>query len=228
MKKVLLALISLSFLIGCSSNENEANPSNEQEQPTQSQATKATYKVEVTFAWSQSNFPMNYPSGDHFSPLIGWVHNSTTTFFDENTTASAGIKTMAETGGTSTLKSEIESKIQAGEGLKVVTGSGLGSGTGTVTVEIEVTKENPLVTLSTMIAPSPDWYVALVDANLYENGKFLDQKTFEAFPYDAGTDSGTNYTSANLATNPQGKITKITGAPFNTGKTIATVKFTKQ
>lgn len=220
MKNAFLLAVVMLFL-GCSSNDNLSNPVNSDE-------TKATYKVEFIMNWNASNFPKNFPLNDHFSPLIGWVHNSTTTFFDETTTASVGIKTMAETGGTSILKSEINTKIKSGEGLKVISGSGLGSGTGTITVEIEVTKKNPLVTLATMIAPSPDWYVALVDANLYENGKFLTTKTFNAFAYDAGTDSGINYTSVNEETNPQGKITKITGSPFNTGKIIATVKFTKK
>lgn len=222
MKNFLFSVFVFAFLASCSSDD-EAN-SIPTPTPTE---TMAKYKVEVMMDWSEANFPTNYPSNDHFSPLIGWVHNSSTTFFDVGTTASDGIKIMAETGGTSTLKSEIESKISAGEGYKLISGSGLGSGTGVITVEIDVTNENALVTLATMIAPSPDWYVALLDANLYESGGFVAEKTFEAFAYDAGTDSGTNYTSANAVTNPRGNIAKITSSPFDTGKTIATVKFTK-
>lgn len=220
MKNVFLTLITILFL-SCSS-DNDTNS----EKPDANELT-AKYKIEVMFDWSAANFPKNFPSGDHFSPLIGWVHNSNSTFFNEETVASNGIKVMAETGGTSALKSEIAAKIEAKDGYKLISGSGLGSGTGMISVEIEVTKENSLVTLATMIAPSPDWYVALVGANLYENGSFVSQKTVEAFPYDAGTDSGTEYTSANQATSPQGKIKKITYAPFDTVKTIATVKFTK-
>lgn len=224
MKKLFLAIYTV-FFVSCSSGDTDINSVVKKATPKE---TKATYKVEVMLNWNVSNFPKNFPAGDHFSPLIGWTHNTSTTFFDEGTIASEGIKIMAETGGTSALKSEIEARIKANEGYKLIFGSGLGNGTGTITVEVEVTKENYLVTLATMIAPSPDWYIALVDANLYENNAFIVEKTFNAFPYDAGTDSGTDYTSSNQVTNPQEKIRKITYSPFNTGSVMAIVKFTKK
>jgi hypothetical protein len=40
--------------------------------------------------------------------------------------------------------------------------------------------EHPSITLATMIAPSPDWYIAVVNINLFENNSFVNQKTVEA------------------------------------------------
>lgn len=217
MKKLFFLFIAF-VLVSCSSDD-ESMSNTEQD--------KAKYKVVITMNWSNTNFPTDYPSGAHFSRLIGWIHKTNGDFFKEGTTASAGIKNMAETGGTSPLNTEINAKIANKEGLQLVSGSGLSSGTGTIEVEIEVNTENPAATLATMIAPSPDWYVAIVNESLLENGAFVATKTVNAFAYDAGTDSGVNYTSANEVTSPQGTIQKITSSPLDGNVPIATVTFTK-
>ena len=60
-----------------------------------------------------------------------------------------------------------------------------------------------------MIAPSPDWFVGVSGLSLYENGEWISQKVVELVPYDAGTDSGVSYNSANLATANPEPISKI-------------------
>lgn len=81
-------------------------------------------------------------------------------------------------------------------------------------MEIKVTEEYPLVTLVTMIAPSPDWLVGVDSLNLYEDGAFVNEKTVVLYGYDAGTDSGTTYSSPNDPTDPPVSIFKIEGYPF--------------
>jgi hypothetical protein len=91
--------------------------------------------------------------------------------------------------------------------------------------------EHPSITLATMIARSPDWYIAVVNINLFENNSFVNQKTVEAHVYDAGTDDGVTYTSPDEISDPQQPITLIVDSPFGNGvklnATIATVTFTK-
>jgi len=53
-----------------------------------------------------------------------------------------------------------------------------------------------------MLAPSPDWYTGIVNLNLYKNNKWVDEMTVKGVVYDAGTDSGVTYKSANLKTDP--------------------------
>ena len=65
-----------------------------------------------------------------------------------------------------------------------------------------------------MIAPSPDWFVGVDSLNLYEDGAFVDEKTVVLYAYDAGTDSGTTYTSPDDPTDPAVPIFKIEGYPF--------------
>ena len=135
---------------------------------------------------------------------------------------------MAELGATSPLSNEINQKIVDGEGYELVIGENLGSGVGKIKVDVNVNKENSSVTFATMIAPSPDWYLAVVNINLLENEEFVNEKIVTASIYDAGTDSGTNYTSINEITNPQQPISKLSYSPLSNGASLATVTFTKK
>tara|TARA_R110001583_G_scaffold50403_2_gene157321 strand:+ start:16481 stop:17158 length:678 start_codon:yes stop_codon:yes gene_type:complete len=192
----------------------------------------ASYTVTFTMHWNSTDFPKDYPSGAHFSPLIGWSHPASSQLFNVGTTASAGIESMAEDGATATLQTELEAKIAAGEGLDFVIGSGLGSGTGEITVDVDVNSENPAVTLVSMVAPSPDWYVAALNVNLYDGTHFATSKTITAAVYDSGTDDGISFTSANADADPQGLISLIIDAPLGDGTELptafATVTFVKK
>ena len=105
------------------------------------------------------------------------------------------------------------------------------SGTGTISLEVEIDEDYSAVTLSTMIAPSPDWYVAVVGVDLFENGEFVNSKKVNGRMYDAGTDSGETFTSSNIATSPQDTISYITIPPLVLGiapqPEISEVTFTK-
>jgi len=192
----------------------------------------ATYTVTFTMNWNSQDFPTDYPSGAHFSKLIGWSHKTSSEFFKTGTMASAGIESMAETGATDVLQSELEAKITSSEGLQWVIGDGLSAGTGEISVDILVNAENPAVTLASMVAPSPDWYVAIVNVNLSDTNKFVDSKTITALVYDAGTDDGITYTSADADSSPKAPISLFVDAPLGDGNSLptafASVTFTKQ
>ena len=219
MNKIFVVIL-LTLLAGCNS---DVEPIVE--------ADTARYKVDFNLNWNSTVFPIDYPANDHFSKLIGWSHSTNTTFFVEGTMASEGIKRMAELGSTNPLNDEINDKILNGEGLMFVEGNGLGSGVGTISIEVKVSEDYPLVTLSTMIAPSPDWYAAIVHFDLLEGDEFIDVKTTDILVYDAGTDSGLTYASANEPNNPQIEIAQITQPPLGNGivvtPAIGSVTFTK-
>ena len=187
--------------------------------------------VTLSINWNSTDFPQDYPENAHFSKLIGWSHDTNQMLFKVGTLATAGIKNMAETGSTSPLESELDSLVELQQGLDSYIGSGLSTGTGDIELNIEVSNKFPAVTMATMIAPSPDWYIAFVNINLMENGSFVDTKTVDAHVYDSGTDDGTTYTSENAVTTPQENITLFVDSPLGDGSalnaTIATVTFTK-
>jgi hypothetical protein len=219
MRKLIPVLLLLSVLFSC-------------KKETGRDLSKAQYKVVLTFNWNAQNFSTDYPSNAHFSPLIGWSHQANNTFFSVDSLASPGIKDMAERGRTTPLDNELNAKIANGEGYQMYIGSDLASGVGEIKIDVEVTQNFPEVTLVSMLAPSPDWYIAALNVNLLENGSFVKEKKVDVLIYDAGTDSGVTFTSANLVTSPPDSISIIITSPLGNGSVvnpvIATAHFIKQ
>ena len=157
-------------------------------QATHANAQSVTYRVTFEGKWTTAVTPGGLPSGAHFSPLIGAVHNDRVSFWSSGGTASAGVESMAEIGGTSALRGEIAS---AGSNAHAVLAKSVPfGGTASATIEFTVTPDHPLVTLVTMVAPSPDWFVGVSGLSLREGGSWLNSRTVNLFPYDAGTENG--------------------------------------
>ena len=192
----------------------------------------AMYEVRFVFDWNSTDFPNDYPSSAHFSQLVGWVHEKDHSYFKEGELASSGIEQMAETGSTTTLVNELESLIDQNKGLATYTGSGLNGGVGTISIDIDVNRDFPAVSLASMLAPSPDWFVACASVNLLdEDNKFVLEKTLVGHLYDAGTEEGNTFSYDNEETQPQSPITRITEPPMGDGTdvkpSLCTVIFTK-
>src|SRR5688572_19766034 len=67
----------------------------------------ARYQVVFNATWSQQTHPTNWPSGAHWSGLVGGTHNDNVHFWRTGETASEGIRLMAERGQQATLLNEI-------------------------------------------------------------------------------------------------------------------------
>lgn len=189
-----------------------------------SQEYSATYRVTFVGEWSQKSHPTSYPANAHFSNLIGNTHNQNGQIWQPEGLASPGMEVMAETGGTNTLSSEIDASIKLGHSKYKLTGPGP-EANDIVSFEIEVTYSHPLVSLVTMIAPSPDWFVGVHGVSLIENEFWVAEAMYELLPYDSGTDSGTNFTSSNQDTNPAEPIHLITTSPLDNGVPLGVLFF---
>ena len=168
--------------------------------PAQGNAQSATYRVtfEGKFTASALASGVSVPSGERFTTLIGAVHNGSVTFWSSGGTASAGVEGVAELGDTGTFKSEINANMNA---VTVFEQSIASGGTATATVDIVVTTDHPRVTLLSMVAPSPDWFVGVSGLSLLDvQGDWLALHTVDLFPYDAGTEEGTKFSLSNAAT----------------------------
>ena len=198
--------------------------------PAQGNAQSATYRVtfEGKFTASALASGVSVPSGEHFTTLIGAVHNDSVTFWSDGGTASAGIESMAEIGGTGTLRSEINAAMP--NALAVISQSIASGGTATTTVDITLTTGHPLVTLTSMIAPSPDWFVGVSGLSLRNTSDdgWQPSLSVDLFPYDAGTEDGTEFSLSNPDTSPQGAIASIKGTGKFSNEPIATLTFTLQ
>ena len=100
--------------------------------------------------------------------------------------------------------------------------------TKSVTLQIKVKGMYSWVSLISMIAPSPDWFVGVDSYNLCgSNGQWKDTATVNLLAWDAGTDHGYNFNSANNATMPPDVIKMITANSNTVIKDNANTPFGK-
>ena len=188
----------------------------------------ATYTVTFTGAWTAEATPGGVPDGAHFSPLIGGVHNADVAFLEAGGTATPGIESMAERGRTATLTEEIQA---AGANALSVLRKDSGPGaTASDTFEaVTVTADHPRITLLSMIAPSPDWFVGVFGLSLLDaEGNWADALTVNLYPWDAGTEGGDDFSFDNAATVPPGTIVSLRGTGRFSDAPIATLTFSLQ
>ena len=188
----------------------------------------ATYEVTFDVTWSAATHPLDFPNSAHFSGLVGGTHSAAVAFWAPNTQASLGIQRMAEWGQQTTLAGEVQDAITAGTAGSVILGPAIPSLPASAMTTFTATPDFPLVTLTTMIAPSPDWFVGVADLDLRPGGAWVDELTVVLYPWDAGTDSGATYTSGDAPTTPHVPVFAITGAPFTPGEPIGTFTFRLQ
>jgi hypothetical protein len=222
MKAFSLALLFLVLLIGCSKNENLVI----QPEPD----ANARYRLTFNATWSAQTHPTEFPPTAHFSGLIGMTHNSSVMLFSKGELASDGIKNMAETGGKNPLEAEIQAFISIGTGNTFISGGGIGSSPGEVSIEFDINSTHSLVSVVSMVAPSPDWFIAVSSINLIENNEWLATKTITVNIYDAGTDDGSTFISPDFPTLPPLPIDNITTPPLAVNNIVAplgSITFTK-
>ncbi len=226
-RRLFLAISLLTTLVvaGCSSAALPSTPSAVAGVPTPAPtpapapdpitaAATARYRATFQATWTAATHPDDFPSSAHFSPLVGGTHSGRIAFWLEGTLATLGIRNMAERGLTSTLSEEVSAAIGAGAAEHLIAGGGISSPAVT-SVEFEVSQAFPLVTLVSMIAPTPDWFVGVSGLALFENNRWADERRVELIPWDAGTDSGATFTSPDLPTTPSLPIARIVTAPLS-------------
>ena len=225
---LVLAALGAVFVVPGSAWAQDTSLTPSPDDPDVAVRSEARYTITFTGAWTTTVTPGGLPGGAHFSRLIGGVHNDEVTFLESGEEASAGVESMAEVGGYSTLRSEINA---AGDDrLSILQGtSDTLSPTATVAFsDVSLSTDHPRVTLLTMIAPSPDWFVGVSSLSMLDSsGGWKESVTVDLYPWDAGTEDGTEFSLSNSATNPKGNITSLQGVgKFNSNK-IATLTFTR-
>ena len=181
-------------------------------------AETVTYRLEVDNTWSQETHPGRMPpERAHFSWLGGGTHSDRISFWQEGQLASPGIVEMAETGVIDMLVGEIDQQIDEGNAFSslpyrwwVCADGIVNESCGTSIFEFEVDSEFPLVTLVTMLGPSPDWFVGVSGLNLRDGARWRPQVVVDLHPYDGGTRSENEWALYGDFNNPPEPISLIT------------------
>ncbi|CAB4007311.1 Hypothetical predicted protein [Paramuricea clavata] len=174
----------------------------------------ANYTLTRRGDWTDARHPNSPPASVRgFSETVGCSHNARYVMWAPGIKATTGVKNVAEAGNVTAIEAEMDIQIALKKAFKRYVGVMMVGGRSNDTIpNIEVNSEYPFVSFISMIAPSPDWFVGVRDLNLCNTatGEWRDREVRELFPYDAGTDSGVNFTSPDEVTNPPINIHRIT------------------
>lgn len=170
----------------------------------------ARYQVDIDFNWSAA------PELDaHWSRLIAFAHSSRYTLFEDGATASSGLALVATNGRVSVLEAELAEGRRRGRVGQHVVLPGIAS-PGTFTFALDVDVMFSRMSFATMLAPSPDWFSGLSHVNLRDEDVWRDQFSVALWPWDAGVDSGPDYTEPNIDTQPRQSVRLLTHPDFLT------------
>lgn len=220
MIKIKLILVA-SLIVCISCKKNSVEPLED--------ASSMKYNVEINITWNAQS--PAWPDRDaHFSWIGGATHNAQVKFWEAGTLASPGIDLMSITGLTTELIAEIQIEITKGNAENLINQQHwfcpdeiTHPKCGELSFETVVTKEFPLVSLVSMLGPSPDWFIGIESLSMVDNnGTFIPHIVYELFPYDAGILSDNSVISSDCCnreplSDPQENIHLIT---TESGETI--------
>jgi len=154
-------------LVACGKEEPKPGPARAAPPPRQVMpAAPAEYQVVVKSTWTPRNQPLEYPSGAHFSGLIGASHNANYEIFELGSRPTRGLERLSEEGKHSPLNDEIRAAIKAGSALEMFETGGLKNFRDSLVATVHVDAKHPMVSVVNMIAPSPDWFTGASSVNL--------------------------------------------------------------
>ena len=176
----------------------------------------ATYGVTFRATWDATSHGDSppFPSGAHFSRVVGTTHVAEASFWSSGGVATAGIEIMAETGAVDALCDEVQAEVGSGRAGGCIRGREASfRSPGTVTLSFGVDEEFPFLTLVSMIAPSPDWFVGVDGISLRQGECWAPRVEMDLAGHDAGTDSGATFTAPDADVAPHEPIGPIEALP---------------
>ena len=202
--------------------------------------SQSSVEYDITFSsvWSSTaddpvngNSTTSLPGNAHWSNLVGAVHNDQITFWEVGVLASPGIEDVAEVGGNTNFFNEVNAQINASTPtastwLQEPVDPFDAIATATLT-DVEFTDEFPLVTLATMVAPSPDWFSGVSSYSMKNlDDSWKQTHTIEVFVYDAGTEQGMTYSTSNDPSMPHENIRSLRNMYMFNDNKIGDITFT--
>ncbi|KAK3578437.1 hypothetical protein CHS0354_037408 [Potamilus streckersoni] len=203
----------------------------------------AMYKMVFQGLWSPQTHPKGFPTGRdalllHWSNIVGASHTADYHIWDYGQYASRGVKEVCEYGYSTNLEKDM--KLNSDKIRTVIKTTPMWRNVlGTREAIVTVNQQAHMLSLLTMIGPSPDWCLGVSSLNLCQtNCTWADDIVVDLYPWDAGTDEGVTYIPGRkVPTTPQEKIHRIVNtnpthrdSPFygpNPIKPMATLTLTK-
>ena len=183
----------------------------------QGSVNQRAVKIDVTFT---GNFVQGalasgetLPTDTTFGSVAFATHDGTVSYFNTGEAASAGLKAFAETGSTELLVEEFAARTNDANVYPDMTEGTFPQGA-TVAQKFEshrASRGQDHLTFVASLSESPDWFVGARNIDLRPGGVWIEELEVDLFAWDAGTDSGTDWDSADSATDPPANITSLKG-----------------
>src|SRR6266516_1741400 len=184
--RALPVTLAVLCLAACGKGSKSAPPA---APPAAARAARPTapaeYTVIVKSTWTKTTHPFEYPSGAHFSGLIGASHNGKYSVFAVGRRPTPGLERLSEEGKHSPLDTEIQSAIDQSNALMEFESGRLKNWRDSMVSSVRVDSAHPLVDVVNMVASSPDWFTGATNVDLAENGGWVARKTLTLPAYDS-------------------------------------------
>ena len=174
---------------------------------------KKEYALSFNGMWSSARHPVRYPSDATFSPIVVAAHSDNFALWARGEFAGKGVEVVAETGNPNPLLKELYYAKKKGLVSDIARAKESIDSTDSETLYITVDDDHSLLSLVTMLFPSPDWFTGIRDVELCDRstGKWKEEIELDSLmAYDAGTDSGKFFDSEDLPTKPVEPISLLT------------------
>uniref|UniRef100_A0A182PSA0 Spondin-1 n=1 Tax=Anopheles epiroticus TaxID=199890 RepID=A0A182PSA0_9DIPT len=175
---------------------------------------EAKYSLTFEGIWSNETHPKDYPFAiwlTHFSDVIGASHDTNFSFWGENHIATDGFRMLAEWGSVRLLETELRAKGSRLRTLIKAAGLWYPRVNSNTSSNFRVDRKHHKISLASMFGPSPDWVVGVSGLDLCRSDcTWTETLDIDLYPWDAGTDSGISYMSANAETQPRERMHRIT------------------
>ena len=227
----LSATLVVLCLTACGKGSKSAPPAAPPAAARPRPTAPAEYTVIIKSTWTKATHPFEYPSGAHFSGMIGASHNAKYSIFAVGRRPTPGLERLSEEGKHSPLDTEIKAAIDQGNALALFESGGLKNFKDSMVATVRVDPAHPLVDVVNMIVPSPDWFTGATNVNLEENGAWVARKTLTLPAYDSGGDDGKTYKAPDRDANPKKPTTRAADRHFVVGgrvRPVATLIFVKK
>ena len=159
------------------------------------------------------------PPAAHLTDLAGATHNPDYTMWAVGGMASVGVEMVAELGKTGMLETEVMAQINANpptaDQFITTNEKEFIDPVETVTITFPADGNFPELSLMSMVAPSPDWFVGLSRVSLVNDDcTWKDTITHPLRVYDAGTEEDRfPFSLGNDPESPHKPISRFAGGP---------------
>ncbi|XP_076235716.1 extracellular matrix protein f-spondin isoform X2 [Calliopsis andreniformis] len=175
---------------------------------------EAKYSLTMEGIWSNVTHPKDFPFSlwlTHFSDVIGASHEPTFSFWGKDHIATDGFRQLAEWGSASGVEAELRANSNKLRTLIKAAGLWYPKVNSNTSTSFRVDKKHPMLSVASMLGPSPDWVVGVSKLNLCRKDcTWTKSEIIDLYPWDAGTDNGISYMSPNSETKPREKMKPIT------------------